>query len=138
MVPSMDEVPGKGGQLRVLARQVQTVLFGDPRCGSKSGQVVQPGLCTGVECSTITLWQLLLGLQCKTQTCCFILHWNCAVSLHAAVEKRWTVFSSLWYLTMELKYVGIPPAVRYLWYLAWRAVMMQLYQAHKTLVLWRE
>jgi len=39
---------------------------------------------------------------------------------------------------MELKYVGIPPAVRYLWYLAWRAVMMQLYQAHKTLVLWRE
>eukprot|EP00775_Hariotina_reticulata_P006989 gene6989-7203_t len=54
-----------------------------------------------------------------------------------AIEKRWTVFSSLWYLTMELKYVGIPPAVRYLWYLVWRAMMMQLYQAHKTLVLWQ-
>lgn len=57
---------------------------------------------------------------------------------HAAAERRWTVFSSIWYLWMELKYFGTPPALRYLVYLAWRAAMHRVYEAHKTLVLWRK
>eukprot|EP00882_Tetradesmus_deserticola_P022890 GHRQ01024880.1.p2 GENE.GHRQ01024880.1~~GHRQ01024880.1.p2 ORF type:complete len:116 (-),score=19.23 GHRQ01024880.1:346-693(-) len=56
----------------------------------------------------------------------------------AAIEKRWTLFSSCWYLVMELKYFGTPPALRYLLFLAWRAVLLRLYEAHKALVLWRE
>jgi hypothetical protein len=56
----------------------------------------------------------------------------------AAIEKRWTLFSSCWYLVMELKYFGTPPALRYLLFLAWRAVLSRLYEAHKALVLWRE
>lgn len=58
--------------------------------------------------------------------------------LAAAVEKRWTLFSSCWYLVMELKYFGTPPALRYLLFLAWRGVLSRLYEAHKALVLWRE
>ncbi|KAF6255496.1 hypothetical protein COO60DRAFT_1285797 [Scenedesmus sp. NREL 46B-D3] len=54
-----------------------------------------------------------------------------------AIEKRWTLFSSCWYLVMELKYFGTPPALRYLLFLAWRAVLSRLYQAHKALVLWQ-
>lgn len=56
----------------------------------------------------------------------------------AAAEKRWTVFSSFWFLVMECKYFGIPPALRYIFYLAWRAIMQQVYQTHKAVVLWRE
>jgi hypothetical protein len=58
--------------------------------------------------------------------------------LLAAIEKRWTLFSSCWYLVMELKYFGTPAALRYLLFLAWRAVLSRLYEAHKALVLWRE
>jgi hypothetical protein len=57
---------------------------------------------------------------------------------HTAAEKRWTVFSSLWWLVMEAKYNGVPPALRYLWYLGWRALRQRLYEAHKAVVLWRE
>jgi hypothetical protein len=39
---------------------------------------------------------------------------------------------------MELKYFGTPPALRYLFFLAWRAVLLRVYEAHKALVLWRE
>jgi hypothetical protein len=39
---------------------------------------------------------------------------------------------------MELKYFGMPPALRYLFFLAWRAVLLRVYEAHKALVLWRE
>lgn len=60
------------------------------------------------------------------------------VLLPAAIEKRWTVFSSMWYLWQELRFFGIPPAVRYLFHLLWRSIMMRVYEAHKLLVLWRE
>ncbi len=53
-------------------------------------------------------------------------------------EKRWTLFSSFWYLVMQFKYFSVPPAVRYVFFLGWRAVMFQVYEAHKALVLWRE
>ena len=56
----------------------------------------------------------------------------------AVVEKRWTVFSSLWYLVMQLKYFGIPPAVRFIWYLLWRQIQQKAYEVHKALVLWRK
>lgn len=39
---------------------------------------------------------------------------------------------------MELKYFGTPPALRYIFYLIWRSLMLKLYEAHKTLVLWRK
>eukprot|EP00878_Enallax_costatus_P035945 GHUV01040202.1.p1 GENE.GHUV01040202.1~~GHUV01040202.1.p1 ORF type:complete len:108 (+),score=25.86 GHUV01040202.1:362-685(+) len=38
---------------------------------------------------------------------------------------------------MELKYFGTPPALRYIFYLAWRSFMLKVYEAHKTLVLWQ-
>jgi hypothetical protein len=44
----------------------------------------------------------------------------------------------MWYLWQELRFFGIPPAVRYIFHLMWRAVMMQLYEAHKLLVLCRK
>lgn len=56
----------------------------------------------------------------------------------AGYEKRWTVFSTLWYTVMQLRFFAVPPALRFLIYLGWRAVMSQAYQAHKALVLWRE
>lgn len=59
-------------------------------------------------------------------------------SAHAAIEKRWTVFSTFWYLVLEFKYFAVPPAVRYLFYLAWRSLLQAAYNAHKALVLWRE
>lgn len=37
---------------------------------------------------------------------------------------------------MEFKFHGIPPAVRYVGFLAWRGVMQKVYEAHKALVLW--
>ncbi|GLC41704.1 hypothetical protein PLESTB_000686100 [Pleodorina starrii] len=52
-------------------------------------------------------------------------------------EKRWTVFSTFWYVVMHFKYYMIPPAFRYVWFLLWRGVMSQLYAAHKALVLWQ-
>lgn len=60
------------------------------------------------------------------------------VCCSAAIEKRWTVFSSMWYLWQELRFFGIPPSVRYVCHLLLRAVLMRLYEAHKMLVLWRE
>ena len=51
------------------------------------------------------------------------------------IEKRWTVFSTLWFSVMELKYLFFPPALRYLWFLAWRNIMDAAYQAHKQIVL---
>ena len=39
---------------------------------------------------------------------------------------------------MEFKYFAVPPALRYVWFLAWRTVMQRVYEAHKSLVLWRE
>lgn len=33
---------------------------------------------------------------------------------------------------------GTPPALRYVAFLGWRALMFQVYAAHKALVLWRE
>lgn len=61
------------------------------------------------------------------------------VHMHcAAAEKRWTLFSSCWYLWQELRFFGIPPAVRYLAHLLWRGLMTRLYEAHKLLVLARE
>lgn len=62
----------------------------------------------------------------------------CSLGPCAAAETRWTVFSSLWYMVVELKFFAVPPAVRYLWYLMWRQAMLKAYEAHKTLVLWRE
>lgn len=51
------------------------------------------------------------------------------------IEKRWTVFSTLWFSVMELKYLFFPPAFRYLWFLACRGIMNTAYQAHKSIVL---
>lgn len=74
-------------------------------------------------CHSLTITSCLMVLSCCT---------------YAAIEKRWTVFSSMWYLWQELRFFGIPPAVRYICHLAWRTVLMRLYEAHKLLVLWRE
>ncbi|GFR44223.1 hypothetical protein Agub_g5412 [Astrephomene gubernaculifera] len=52
-------------------------------------------------------------------------------------EKRWTVFSTFWYLAMRFKFHGIPPALRFVWFLAWRGLMFRAYAAHKALVLWQ-
>eukprot|EP00879_Flechtneria_rotunda_P031624 GHRR01034565.1.p3 GENE.GHRR01034565.1~~GHRR01034565.1.p3 ORF type:complete len:108 (+),score=11.67 GHRR01034565.1:383-706(+) len=38
---------------------------------------------------------------------------------------------------MEFKYYNIPPALRYILHLAWRSVMLRVYEAHRTLVLWQ-
>jgi len=38
---------------------------------------------------------------------------------------------------MEFKYFAVPAALRYLWYLGWRAVREQVYKAHKAVVLWQ-
>jgi hypothetical protein len=55
----------------------------------------------------------------------------------AAAEKRWTVFSSLWWLVMEFKYFGVPPALRYVFWMFWRSAMQRVYEAHKAVVLWQ-
>ena len=60
------------------------------------------------------------------------------LALAADVEKRWTVFSTVWFTMVELKYFLIPPAIRFLWFIACREVMSKVYEAHKALVLWRE
>ncbi|KXZ49105.1 hypothetical protein GPECTOR_23g36 [Gonium pectorale] len=52
-------------------------------------------------------------------------------------EKRWTVFSTFWYLFMQAKFFAVPPAIRYVWFLTWRAFMYKVYEAHKALVLWQ-
>jgi hypothetical protein len=56
----------------------------------------------------------------------------------AGVEVRWTAFSTIWWLFGEWKYFGTPPALRFIWYLAWRSILQRAYEAHKALVLWRE
>lgn len=48
------------------------------------------------------------------------------------------MFSSVWYLVMQIKFYAIPPAVRYIWYLLTRAMRFMLYELHKHLVLQRE
>lgn len=53
-------------------------------------------------------------------------------------EKRWTLFSTFWFMVVATRYYGIPPALRFLVYLGWRTVMTKAYEAHKLLVLWRE
>eukprot|EP00955_Chlamydomonas_euryale_P051347 354857-Chlamydomonas_euryale.AAC.31 len=58
--------------------------------------------------------------------------------LFADVEKRWTLFSTLWFAVMEFKYFFFPPALRFLWFLATRAFMQHVYTAHKAFVLWRK
>jgi hypothetical protein len=52
-------------------------------------------------------------------------------------ERRWTVFSSLWYVCMQWRFRGFPPTFRYLIYLAVRSVRQRLYEGHKRLVLWQ-
>ncbi len=47
------------------------------------------------------------------------------------------MFSSLWWIVMEFKYFGTPPAVRYIVFLLKRAVMQKVYEAHKAFVLWQ-
>jgi hypothetical protein len=56
----------------------------------------------------------------------------------AAAEKRWTIFSSVWFLVKEAKFNSVPASLRYIWFIAWRAVMQRVYEAHKAVVLWRE
>jgi len=56
----------------------------------------------------------------------------------ADVEKRWTIFSTIWFTLVEFKYFFIPPAIRFLFFLAYRAVMSKAYEAHKIFVLWRK
>lgn len=51
------------------------------------------------------------------------------------IEKRWTVFSSLWWLTQEFRFTFVPPAVRYLFFIGWRWLRYLAYDAHKALVL---
>jgi hypothetical protein len=53
-------------------------------------------------------------------------------------EKRWTLFSTLWYMVMATRFYAIPPAVRYVVYLGWRAAMTAAYNAHKRIVILRE
>lgn len=61
----------------------------------------------------------------------------CTTTL-AVVEKRWTLFSTVWFLAQQARFFAVPPALRFLFYLGWRALMMRAYEAHKALVLWRE
>ncbi|KAI8476199.1 MAG: hypothetical protein J3K34DRAFT_365238 [Monoraphidium minutum] len=66
---------------------------------------------------------------------------RCSLEIPGARRRgggRWTVFSSFWWLVMEAKFFGVPPALRYVWFLAWRGIMQRVYDAHKALVLWRE
>lgn len=51
------------------------------------------------------------------------------------IEKRWTVFSTVWFSVMELKFFFFPSAIRYLWFLAWRGITNAAYEAHKWVVL---
>ncbi|KAG1676382.1 hypothetical protein FOA52_001177 [Chlamydomonas sp. UWO 241] len=52
-------------------------------------------------------------------------------------EKRWTVFSTVWFTVVEFKFYFFPPALRFLFFLGWRSVMQRVYEAHKALVLWQ-
>ncbi|GAX84562.1 hypothetical protein CEUSTIGMA_g11983.t1 [Chlamydomonas eustigma] len=53
------------------------------------------------------------------------------------VEKRWTLFSTVWFILMEFKFLFIPPALRFLCFLAARAIMTHIYAAHKAFILWQ-
>lgn len=48
------------------------------------------------------------------------------------------MFSTIWYLLRQTRFHAVPASIRYLIFLGWRAVMMRAYEAHKSLVLWRE
>ena len=50
------------------------------------------------------------------------------------IEKRWTLFSTIWFSVMEIKFFFFPPALRYLWFLTWRGIMNKAYEAHKWVV----
>lgn len=56
----------------------------------------------------------------------------------SAIEKRWTLFSTVWWLVMQLKYLAIPPALRFLAHVAWRGLRQKAYEAHKSVVIYRE
>ncbi|KIY98011.1 hypothetical protein MNEG_9954 [Monoraphidium neglectum] len=61
---------------------------------------------------------------------------RCSLEIPAA-EKRWTIFSSVWFLVKEAKFNSVPASLRYIWFIAWRAVMQRVYEAHKAVVLWQ-
>jgi len=52
-------------------------------------------------------------------------------------EKRWTVFSTFWYLVMQFRFFAVPPAFRFFIAMGWRRLMFAAYGAHKALVLWQ-
>ena len=54
------------------------------------------------------------------------------------IEKRWTIFSTFWYLVQQTRFLAIPPALRFIFHLGWRVIMTQAYNVHKAVVLWRE
>ncbi|KAF5841144.1 hypothetical protein DUNSADRAFT_14147 [Dunaliella salina] len=52
-------------------------------------------------------------------------------------EKRWTIFSTFWYLVMQFRFFAVPPAFRFFIAMGWRRFMFAAYGAHKALVLWQ-
>lgn len=52
-------------------------------------------------------------------------------------ERRWTVFSTIWYLCNYWRFRGFPPTFRYLIASAYRMARQRLYEGHKRLVLWQ-
>jgi hypothetical protein len=52
-------------------------------------------------------------------------------------ERRWTVFSTVWYLCNWWRFRGFPPTFRYLIASAYRMARWRLYEGHKRLVLWQ-
>jgi hypothetical protein len=52
-------------------------------------------------------------------------------------ERRWTLFSTVWYLLKWWRFRGFPPTFRYLIASAYRAARQRLYEGHKRLVLWQ-
>lgn len=60
------------------------------------------------------------------------------IVLAADWERRWTVFSTFWYLVKQAYFKAIPPALRYVAYLIWYPVQMKLYETHKAVVMLRE
>ncbi|KAJ9531719.1 hypothetical protein QJQ45_021866 [Haematococcus lacustris] len=59
-----------------------------------------------------------------------------SIDVHYA-ECRWTLFSTFWYLVVLFRFQAVPPALRFLLHVMWRAVMMKVYEAHKAFVLWQ-
>lgn len=52
-------------------------------------------------------------------------------------EKRWTVFSTVWYTVLQFRFYSVPPALRFLFHIAWREALLKAYEAHKAFVLWQ-